>query len=263
MEMNQRRQAAGKLTGAAAGLAIAVVASSMIPSAQSAEDRTSARDVIRRQGDAVVMVTATLKIRANLGGQEQSLEQQAQGNGTVLDAAGLTVLSLSTLQPDDVMTRSLSARMRPDTRVDVSSEPSGITMHLAGGREISARLVLRDQDLDLAFIKPIEPASSLTFVDAPAASPSLLDLVLIVQRTSESNGWSTAAAFGTVQLIIDKPRLYYQLAVTGGGGLGSPVFDVSGKFVGLIVLRTSGSRGPALTGVLPAEEIRDVAKQAQ
>jgi hypothetical protein len=64
--------------------------------------------------------------------------------------------------------------------------------------------------------------------------------------------------------VIDKPRLYYQIATIGGGaGLGSPVFDSTGRFVGVIVLRTSGSRGPSLTGVLPADEIRDVAKQAQ
>jgi hypothetical protein len=49
----------------------------------------------------------------------------------------------------------------------------------------------------------------------------------------------------------------------GGGSLGSPVFDAAGRFVGLIVTRTSGSRGPTATGVLPAEDVREIAKQAK
>jgi S1-C subfamily serine protease len=232
---------------------------------QSPEERRAARDIVARKSDAVVVVTATLKIRANVGGQEQVIDQQAQANATVLDATGLTVLSLSTLQPDDMMTRSLSARMRPDTRVDVRSEPSAIVMHLAGGREVPAKLVLRDQDLDLAFIKPSEPPSpALTFIDSPPAKAALLDLVFVIQRTSETSGWATAATFGSVQLVIDKPRLYYQIAMAGSGsGLGSPVFDAAGRFVGVIVTRSSGSRGPSLTGVLPADEILEIAKQAK
>jgi S1-C subfamily serine protease len=139
-------------------------------------------------------------------------------------------------------------------------------MHLADGREIRARLVLRDQDLDLAFVKPIEPPlPPLNWIDAPATRASLLDLLFVIQRTSEANGWSTAAAFGSVQLVVDKPRVYYQVAMPalGGNALGSPVFDATGRFVGVIVMRTSGSRGPSLTAVLPADDIRDVAKQAR
>ena len=126
--------------------------------------------------------------------------------------------------------------------------------------------MLRDQDLDLAFVKPVQPPSPpLNWVDAPAAKASLLDLLFVIQRTSESNGWSTAAAFGSVQLVIDKPRVYYQVAMPmlGGSALGSPVFDAAGRFVGIIVMRSSGSRGPSLTAVLPADDIRDVAKQAR
>lgn len=265
MEIGQTR---GSAPGAPASfviglIAAAILAGAALPAAQSPEERAVARDVIRRKADAVVMVTATLRIRANVGGQEQIVDQQAQGNGTIIDASGLTVLSLSTLQPDEMMARSLSARMRQDTRVDVSSEPSSIRIHLAGGREMPARLVLRDPDLDLAFIKPTEPAPSITWIDAPAAKVSLLDLVFVIHRTSEANGWLTGASFATVQLILDKPRLYYQLAAAGGSApLGAPVFDAAGRFVGVVVLRTSGSRGPSATGVLPAEEIRDVAKQA-
>jgi S1-C subfamily serine protease len=236
-----------------------------VASAQTADERKAAQAVVKRKGDAVVMVMATLKIRATVGGQEQTIDQQAQANGTILDASGLAVTSLSTLQPDDMMTRTLSNRVQPGTRVEVTSEPSGIKMHMADGREVPARLVLRDQDLDLAFIRPIDPPSTpMTWIDAPATKPSLMDLLFVIQRTSETTGWSTAASFGNVQLVIDKPRTYYQVAMptVGGSGLGAPIFDSAGNFVGVMVMRNTGSRTTGAAGVLPAEDIREVAKQA-
>jgi S1-C subfamily serine protease len=245
--------------------AVSLFAASLL-TAQTPDERLAARDFVTKKGAAVVMVLATLKIRANVGGEEQTVDQQAQANGTIIDPSGLAVLSLSSLEPDEMMARSLSARTRPGTRVDVSSAPSGIRMHLADGREIPAKLILRDADLDLAFIRPAEPPSPpVTWVDAPAARASLFDLVFVVQRTSEGTGWATAATFGTVQVVLDKPRQYYQLAIAGSAGqpLGSPVFDPAGRFVGLVVMRSSGARGPNATGVLPAHDILEVARQAR
>jgi S1-C subfamily serine protease len=232
---------------------------------QSPDERAAARDLIKKRGDAVVMVLATIKIRVNIEGRDQSQEQAAQTNATVIDSSGLAVLSLSTLEPDDVMSRQLTQRFGGNAHVDVTSEPTDIRMHLADGRELPAKLVLKDTDLDLAFVRPTEPLTGpMTFVDAPSGKASLLDLVFVVQRTSEATGWTTGASFGSVQLVIDKPRTYYLLAMSGGAaGFGSPLFDTSGKFVGITVMRNPGIRGAApLSGVLPAEDIREVAKQA-
>jgi hypothetical protein len=234
-------------------------------SAQTPDERAAAREFVQRKSDAVVMVLATLQIRANVGGEEQIVDQQAQANATILDGSGLAVLSLSALEPDEMMARSLSARTRPGTRVDVSSTPSRIRMHLADGREIPAKLVLRDSDLDLAFIRPAEPpAPAVTAIEGAVGTASLFDLLFVVQRTSEAAGWSTAATFGTVQVVLDKPRKYYQLAMPGAGSqpLGAPVFDPAGRFVGLVVMRGAGARGPNATGVLPAADVLEIAKQA-
>lgn len=232
------------------------------PSAQSADERAAARDLVKRRGDAVVMVLATIKVRVNIDGREQPTDQAAQTNATVLDGTGLAVLSLSALQPDDVMQRSISQRVAPGTRVEVSSAPADIRMHLADGRELPAKLVLKDEDLDLAFVRPTDvPAAPMIFVDAPVGKPSILDPILILQRTSEATAWTTGASFASVQLVIDKPRTYYLLTV--GASLGAPLFDTSGRFVGVTVMRNAGARGSTpLSGVLPADEIKEVAKQA-
>jgi hypothetical protein len=250
-----------------AGLVLLVImaAGARPAAAQTVDERATARDVVKKRGDAVIMVLATIKLRINIGGREQSSDQATQANATILDGTGLTVLSLSSLQPDDIMSRTLSQRVGAGTKVDVTSEPSDIRMHLADGRELAARLVLRDEDLDLAFIRPTEaPGTPLTFVDAAGATPAILDPVMLLQRTNEATGWLAAASLGNIQLVIDKPRTYYQVAIPtlGGTGLGSPVFDLAGHFVGVVVLRNTGSRGTASPGVLPGADIRDIAKQA-
>lgn len=232
---------------------------------QSPDERSAARDLVKKRGDAVVMVLATIKIRINIEGRDQMQDQAAQTNATVIDSSGLAVLSLSTLEPDDVMSRQLSQRFGGNAHVEVTSEPTDIRMHLADGRELPAKLVLKDADLDLAFVRPTEPLSApLTFIDSPSGKASLLDLVFVVSRTSEATGWTTGASFGSVQLVIDKPRTYYLLAMAGGAaGLGSPLFDTTGRFIGITVMRNPGIRGAApLSGVLPADDIREVAKQA-
>src|SRR5205085_11784117 len=48
--------------------------------AQSTEERSLAREIVKKKSDAVVMIMATLKIRANVGGTEQTIDQQAQAN---------------------------------------------------------------------------------------------------------------------------------------------------------------------------------------
>jgi hypothetical protein len=41
------------------------------------------------------------------------------------------------------------------------------------------------------------------------------------------------------------------------------MFDTAGHFVGVIVIRTTGQRGSGSPGVLPADDIREAAKQAK
>jgi S1-C subfamily serine protease len=227
--------------------------------AQSADERAASRAVVAKRSDAVVVVLATVKLRINVAGREQSQDQAVQTNGTILDASGLTVFSLAQIQPDETLTRMYSRQMPSGSgKIEVTSEPSDIKMHLGDGRELSAKLVLRDTDLDLAFIRPTEPlTSSLTYVDAPSGKASLLDTLTVVRRTNESSGWLTGASFANVELVIDKPRTYYQVA--GAGTPGAPFFDMAGRFVGILLMRDTATRASA---VLPADDIREVAKQA-
>lgn len=226
--------------------------------AQTPEERAAARDLLAKRSDAVVMVLATVKIRMSTGGHEQTGDQPVEVNATVLDATGIAVASLSTLQPESMMARM--AQRSGAAQPQMSSELTDLRIRLADGREVPAQIVLRDPDLDLAFLRPTEPAATpMPSMSGPSGKPSTMDLVIGLRRTNEATGWRPAASFGYVQIVIERPRTYY--LVTGGNALGSPLFDTSGRFVGVTVMRNAGGRaGPSLS-VLTADEIREMVKQ--
>jgi hypothetical protein len=76
----------------------------------------------------------------------------------------------------------------------------------------------------------------------------------------ELAGWQPTALFQSVQAVVEKPRTFYVLT---SGTVGSPVFDLRGRFLG-VVLRfkneVDAANAPPI--VLPAADIREVAKQA-
>ena len=232
--------------------------------AQTPDERAAARGVLAKYGDAVVTVLGTAKVRVSQGGREvQNRDERIQATATMLDASGLAVMSLAAIDPTDLIMAQVARANRPGApEVTVSAESSDVRYRLGDGSEVPARVVLRDKDLDLAFLRPVEklgtPAVS---VDLATAKPQPIDLLVVLQRLPEVAGWQAMAAFATVQAIVEKPRLFYLVT---SGAFGAPVFDTGGRFVGVVLrLRNETGDGPAAPPiVLPAQDIREVAKQA-
>jgi hypothetical protein len=235
--------------------AIAVLTFLAVSSAaQTPEERAAGREIVAARGDAVVLVLATIKTRMNIGGRESMRDQPMQANATVLDGSGLAVMSLSVLEPGEIANRSMGSGA-------LSTETADLRMRLGGGEEVPARVALRDADLDLVFVKPVAPlAAPIPAADAAAGVPALLDPLITLQRSGESTGWRLLASFGSVQMTVDRPRTYHVLSTAAA--LGSAVFDTRGRFVGVIV-RVGGARTNPLPAVLPADDIRDIARQAK
>jgi hypothetical protein len=250
--------------------------------AQTPEERATARQLVASRGDAVLTVLGTVKTRMTMGGREAPpSEENIQANATALDGAGLVVMSLSNLEPGKMMSGIMSqqAANMPGMEMSMKTETTNLRLRLADGKEVPARVVLRDEDLDLAFLRPSEALPApIPFLDGPIGKPAQLDPLITLQRLGEMASWKVSALFSYVMVIIDKPRTAY----FGGTAPGAPVFDSAGRFVGINVMLMrspgGGGAGMGLTSgfsglggldalgfmpvVLPAEEIREVAKQA-
>jgi S1-C subfamily serine protease len=223
------------------------------------------------------MVIGTLKARMNQNGRDnQGPDQAVQVSATVLDPSGLAVMALSGIDPGNIIAKNPNLTQ---AKVSLTTELVDLKMRLADGTEVPARTVLRDSDLDLLFVKPATPPGTpMVAVDSVAGRLTAMDPVVIVQRFGEATGWKAAAALGTVEVVVEKPRTFYMVAMTTtGNGVGASIFDMKGQFAGVLTLRATGdSKHNALTGmkgdalqvlgmvpvVIPAADIREVARQA-
>ncbi len=140
------------------------------------------------------------------------------------------------------------------------------------GTEIPAEIVLRDKDLDLAFIRPkVKPASAMTAVDLGKSGPAqVLDQVLTINRLNRAAARAYSASVERISAVVSKPRTFYLPDSTmSTTALGSPAFLFNGDVLGIVVMRAissagnrSGSRDNVTSIILPASDILKAAKQA-
>ncbi len=233
--------------------------------------RSAARRALERYADAVVTVRVVLKRRLISQGRERgSAESQLEVAGTVLTPAGLTVVSDATTNP-----AALSGDSDGETRLD--TEATDVKILLRDGRELPARFVLRDGDLDLAFVVPDETGLALTHLDLGATAgpvPQPLDALAYLFPLPRSLGRETGVALDHARGVARKPRTFVASdMVLGMQSLGCPVFDATGRAVGLSVMRRAPRTSTAGGGfrdvfdaftpvVLTAADVQSVARQA-
>jgi S1-C subfamily serine protease len=263
----------------AALLGVIVVSASSLPDAQI-DDRAAAREVVMKWQAAIVNVRVVLKTRMSMAGRElQSSDETVEAIGTVIDPSGLMVMSLGVLNPGAMMTRMMSGVMGGgggDQKMEMTSEPTDLKIRLADGREIPAKIVLRDEDLDLAFIRPAatleRPMIAVNLKDA--ATPALLDQVVVLSRLGRVGGWAPGAALHDIGAIIERPRTFFVLG-SPAASLGVPAFLPNGRIIGLLTVRQidagrasmmammGGTEALGLLPViLPAADVLEISQQA-
>jgi hypothetical protein len=232
-----------------------------LPLASARADVTSdkARDVFKKYQRAVVTLQESIKATAAGG---QSGEFNLEITGTVIDPSGLTVVALSSCDPYE-----LRRRISPDSKIE--SEVSNVRILTEDG-DMPAEIVLRDRDLDLAFIRPkTKPTSPMPAVDlSNAGTAQVLDEVVALNRLNRVASRAYSASVERITAVIQKPRTFYipdsTMTTTASG---SPAFTTDGKVIGVFVIRaitgSSGSRETPYTAIiLPSEDILKGAKQA-
>jgi hypothetical protein len=187
--------------------------------------------------------------------------------GTVIDPSGLTVLALSSVDPAELYRRVSDEYNKIETQIN------DVKILLDDGTEIPSEIVLRDKDLDLAFIRPkTKLTAPMTAVDLSKSSPvEVLDPIIALNRLNRAAGRAYSASVERIDAMIQKPRTFY-IPASGSSSstLGSPAFALNGNIVGIFVMRavsagdTSGRNASENVTVIlmPAEDILKGAKQA-
>lgn len=211
------------------------------------------RAVLKRYAEAVIGVKVVAKVA--VPGRESTQEIKVDAVGIVVDNSGLTVASLRVVEPSEMLSR---ASGRP-----IQAEVTDLKLVLADRTEISATLVLRDRDLDLAFLRPTEklpkPAAVVPLNDA--AKPQVMDTVIALSRSHRTARLEPVLTDGRVAAVVDKPRLFYAATpALQQSGPGSAVFTLDGKFVGQLLLQRT-PKGETWSVIVPAEDIAETAQQ--
>jgi hypothetical protein len=244
----------------AAVLFILLLSGIILTPAQADEIADLSQDVLAKWQDAII--TARVVIEA------YESEHKTEILLTVIDESGLAIASLSSINPSSMFSASMS-----ETKL------KSITMILPDNEEIPANVVLRDQDLDLAFIKPIDKIDKkITAINlADNTTPGMLDNIVCLSRLGNTGGYAPVVSVSRIQAIIKKPRTMYMTDPMKAllSGLGVPVYTLEGKIIGLNLMRISKStdmtgdelsRGmgalPAMPIILPAQEIIDIIERS-
>jgi hypothetical protein len=137
-------------------------------------------------------VKLAIKQSVSMGGRENKSESKTETTGTVIDPSGLTVVSLATTDPSstvkDAYARAIAARGGDMSQFKFDSELNDVKIVLADGTEIPADVVLRDKDLDLAYLRPSDKqAKPLACLDLTKdAKAQVLDEVIVINRLNQA-----------------------------------------------------------------------------
>jgi hypothetical protein len=173
----------------------------------------------------------------------------------------LIVLSLNEVDPSD----SIQARMR--TPGDINVNYTEVLILLPDGSEVPANFLLKDEDLDLAFIRPIQEASApqatsfqkVDYSPDKIAELEALDEVVSLGKLGRNLYRKSTLQRGWVNAVITKPRDYFVIEnVTPG----TPVFDRSGQWIGITAFRKERGK-PSGVITVPAKDVMEIASQVR
>jgi len=248
-------------------LAAAVAASPHAQGQDSAYE--TAKQAHSKWKDTVVTIKLVRKVRMVAQGREMDTsEDESEIVGTVVHESGLTAASLFAADPQSAFAERFS-----QAGISVDTQITQAKIVLADGKEIPGKVVLRDKDLDLIYIRPDDKALKLKHVPIDkGAELSVLSPVILLGRLDRSADRAPTVRVERVSAVVEKPRLMYVLAmgVDSMNDFGAPVLDEKGDPVGLMLVKlapagagrsvlSSGFLSPV---VLPGEQVAKITKQA-
>jgi hypothetical protein len=243
------------------GVVVALMASA------GPEVETTARTTAEQSGKAVVTIRLVLKLKVAGQDHEQKLEVPA----VVIDPSGLTVASASSIDPSGALRRMVDAQRQ---RVTLESEVKETVILLEDGTELEAAVVLKDTDLDLAFVRPRDAGLKLAAVTLKPRNGTvpLLTRIFVLGRLGKLGNRALAVATGEVRSYVRGPAPYYVTDGETSAFNGSLAYTADGVPLGLFVKRfatsidpQSGGRGAdsVMTVLRPVDKLLELADQAR
>ena len=212
-------------------------------------------ELIKTKSPALVTVKFVLKMGES--------ERESEITALLIEANGLVLCSSMRLGG---MFRMSNMSVTPtDLKVFVGDDTEGL----------EAKLVSRDSELDLAWVRIKDPGKDLPFVDlSKSASPKPGDRLLSMKRLGKFFDRAVVVTDGRVSGQVKKPRALIVPSDGLGAEPGLPVFSSSGDVVGVVVLQMPDPEemgmsfmalargGDAGIMVLPAAQVAKATKRA-
>ena len=250
------------------------LAASAVQAQDDHQLRNVARKALQNYEKAVITLSAVVKLEIkgqDMGGAGEH-EIKTQCVAAIIDPSGLAVTSLTNLSPQNSM-----GRIRYGGRsVEIDSQVEEVKYRLSDGTEVPARLVLKDDDLDLAFLAPLKPLDeptrqkiSVIPLGDGTAQAELLDPTIFICRATDSLNYVPILEVDKIVAVISTPRTCYLGNMTI---LGATVFDAQGKFMGIVArcIKAEGNDGMARLSssmisrlILPAADVARLVPQAK
>jgi len=234
------------------------------------ESQVTARKLLFDKGDSVVWLSAVMKISMTAAGSSDSpmnipdRERKVETLATVIDSSGLLVTAMSQMDPSREMEGREFNTAKGPVKFDVSVTLKEVKVVLQDGTEIPAEQVMKDADLDLAFIRvkaDSKEAKDVTFKALDlneSGKVKLSEEIITLSRTEEILNRVPSVTRGQVMSITEKPRTFVRAS---GAQLGCPTFNLEGKLIGIGVSRFMRGKSSVLI-LLPAADIQEIAQQA-
>ena len=231
----------------------------------------AARKILAERQDSVLWISGVCKVSYTTeGGSGEPMnipeqERTVEILGTVISTNGMMVTALSGIDPAKEIS-GREVRMGGSTvRLEASSVLKEVKIIMPDGVEVPAEVVMKDMDLDLAFLQAKSDAKE--FKDATfkavdlkdSAKVAIADVVVSISRADEVLSRQPTVYNGQVNVLVKKPREFIRAS---SGGLGTPTFNLDGKLVGIGVLRSSKDKR-SVSVLLPATDVEEIAVQAR
>jgi hypothetical protein len=210
------------------------------------------------------VVTLQLVLKSSSGGESE--QSQLEADGIVIDPSGLVATTNMAIDPSTLY----SSMMGEDAAGRLSTTVVSAKIRLASGEELPARVVLRDKDRNMAFVRPLSrPSKPIPWVDFRGSNSARMgDPVYILGRLGKAGSRASEATMQRVISVVEKPRRLYVLDPNAYSYLGNVVFNEGGQPLGLMSLRvvrggrSFSSSESFLAIVIPSADVWEVALQA-